>query len=204
MAPSSPIRLPPQPAADEPDGGAAGAVQPVQVVDDDEQRAARCRLAEQGQRCVQHRQAFRSRAGAKAERDLQRQPAGTRETAQIAGQRADELVQAGEADVRLVLHPAAPDHLEPGGGGHLRRRGQQGRLADAGLARQQQRRAIGTGLVEKRPEGGQLAVAADQAAGPDVDVQHRRRPSPWLGVARSSDRCYAPGSPRSWAGTSIN
>jgi hypothetical protein len=69
----------------------------------------------------------------------------------------------------------------PGSGGHLRRRGQQRRLADAGLARQQQRRAIGTGLVKKRPEGRQLAVPADQAAGPDVDVQHRRRPSPWPG-----------------------
>jgi hypothetical protein len=153
----------------------------VQVVDDDEQRAARCRLAEQRQRCVQHRQALRSRPGAEAERDLQRDAAGPRETAQIVGQRSDELVQAGEADVRLVLHPAAPDHLEPGGGRHLRRRGQQRRLADAGLARQQQRRAIGTGLVKKRPEGRQLAVPADQAAGPDANVQHRRRPSPWPG-----------------------
>jgi hypothetical protein len=36
----------PEPTADEPDGGAAGAVQPVQVVDDDEQRAPRCHLAE--------------------------------------------------------------------------------------------------------------------------------------------------------------
>jgi hypothetical protein len=98
---------------------------------------------------------------------------------QLVGQRSDELVQASEADVRLVLHPAGPDHLETSGCGHLRRRGQQCRLADARLARQQQRRAIDDGLIEKRPEGPQFAVTADQAAGPDVDVKHRRRPSPW-------------------------
>jgi len=102
------------------------------------------------------------------------------EAAQIVGQRADELVQAGEADVRLVLHPAAANYLESGGSGHFRRRGEQGRLADAGLARQQQRRAIDDRLIKKRPEGRQLTVATDQAVGPDVDVTHRRRPSPWL------------------------
>jgi hypothetical protein len=87
-------------------------------------------------------------------------------------------VQASEADVRLVLHPAGPDHLETGRRGHLRRRGQQCRLADARLARQQERGAIDDGLIEKRPEDRQLAVAPDQVVGPDVDVKHRRRPSP--------------------------
>jgi len=151
----------------------------VQVVDDNEQRAACCRLTEQRQRRVQHRQTLRGRAGADAERDLDRHPTGSRQAAQVIQQRANELVQASEADIRLVLHPTAADHLETGGRGHLRRRGQQCRLADAGLARQQQRRAVGSGLIKKRPEDRQFAVATDQAAGPDVDVKHRRRPSPW-------------------------
>jgi hypothetical protein len=49
-----------------------------------------------------------------------------------------------------------------------------------GLSRQQQRGAIDDGLIEKRPEDRQLAVATDQVVGPDIDVKHRRRPSPWL------------------------
>ena len=145
-----------------------------------------CRLAEHRQRRVQHRKALRGRAlrgGADAERSLHRHTTGPWEAAQIVGQRADELVQASEADVRLVLHPAATNHLETGGRGHFRRRGEQGRLADAGLARQQQRRAIDARLIKKRPEGRQLTVATDQAVGPDVDVTHRRRPSPWLSPA---------------------
>jgi hypothetical protein len=71
----------PQPPADEADDGTAGTVQPVQVVDDDEQRAARCRLTEQRERRAQHRQAVGRGTRAEAERDLDRRPTGRREAA---------------------------------------------------------------------------------------------------------------------------
>ena len=64
--------------ADEPDDRAGGAVEPVHVVDDDEQRGAGCRLAEQRQRCGQHREPVRCRAGPDAERHLDRARASGR------------------------------------------------------------------------------------------------------------------------------
>ena len=96
-----------QPPTDEPDHGTARTIQPVQVVDDDEQRCARRRLTEQRQRCAQHREAVRCRAGTDAERNLEHHTTAPWHASQIVGQRIDELVEAGEADVRLVLHAAA-------------------------------------------------------------------------------------------------
>ncbi len=101
-----------------------------------------------------------------------------RQTSQIVGQRIDELVEAGEADVRLVLHAAAMDHADTVDRGHPGRRNEQCRLANAGLTRQQQRRAIDGSLTEERSEGRQFAVATDQLAGPAVHVSHRPRPPP--------------------------
>ena len=148
----------------------------MQVVDDDEQRAARRRLTEQRQRCAQHREAVRCRAGTDAERNLERHATGPWDAPQIVGQRINELVEAGEADVRLVLHAAAMDHADTVGRGHLRRREQQCRLAHSGLARQQERRTTDSGLAEERIEGCQFAVATDQAVGPGTEINHRSRP----------------------------
>ena len=177
----------PEAPADEADDGAAGTVEPVHVVDDDEQRAARRRLTEQRKRRAHHRQALRCRAGADAERGLDRDSTGPRQTAQVVGQLVDELVEPGEADVRLVLHPAAADHPDAVGRGDVGRRDEEGRLADAGLTGQQQRRALGDGLTEKGAERRQLAIAADRGLVPAV----------WSAIGRSPlapDGCWLQGA----------
>ena len=142
-----------QPPADEPHHGTARTIQPVKVVDDDEQRAARRRLTEQRQRCTQHREAVRCRAGTDAERNLEHTATGPWDAPQIVGQRIDELVEAGEADVRLVLHSAAMDHADTVHRGHLRRRVQQCRLAHSRLARQHERRTAHRRGTEERHRG---------------------------------------------------
>ena len=72
--------------ADEPDDRAGGAIEPVHVVDDDEQRGAGCRLAEQLQRCGQHREPVRCGPGPDAERHLDRDARGPGELPQVVGQ----------------------------------------------------------------------------------------------------------------------
>jgi hypothetical protein len=61
-----------QPARDEPQRDGAGAVQPLQVINDHEHRAGCGRRAEKGKRRVGHDQAVRGRPRAQSQRDIQR------------------------------------------------------------------------------------------------------------------------------------
>ena len=81
---------------------------------------------------------------------------------QIIGQRVHDLVETGEADVGLVLHPTAMDHPDTGRGGYVRSREKQCRLAHPRLARQQKRRTPNSGSPEKRIKDPEFAVATSR------------------------------------------
>ena len=105
--------------------------------------------------------------------------------------------------------PAAMDHPDTVRRGHLRRRSEQGRLADSGLTRQHERRTTLRHGTEEGIEGAQLAIATDQAVGPGREINHpsvtpspscplptsrirfnaNKRPA--TGVPQSFDRCCA-------------
>jgi hypothetical protein len=102
-------------------------------------------------------------------------------TARRSGARPEPMPSATSIDARL--------------GGHLGRRDEQCRLADAGLARQQQRRAIDDGLVEKRLEGRQLAISTNEAVDighladamrPQATASAKSQPLRWPGSSRTS------------------
>ncbi len=77
--------------------------------------------------------------------------------------RAQQLVQAGERKLRLRLDPGGPQH--PQAGGVLGRVVEQGRLADAGLAAEHERRAgAGTGIVEQGADPRPFRLPAHQHA----------------------------------------
>lgn len=83
--------------------------------------------------------------GADALRDLDRRP--TEEVAQIRLKRVDELAEAGEAEVRLVVHAPAPDPTDTACCRPVHDRRRSRRRAEARLAGQHQRRS-GDGRVE--------------------------------------------------------
>ena len=99
--------------------------------------ALACRLAEQGEGRAQHGQPVGRWAGADAQGHVQRRSGRVGEAQQVVGERVDQLVQASEADVRLVLDATALDHPRSTLSRHRHRGIDQGRLADPRLAGEQ-------------------------------------------------------------------
>jgi hypothetical protein len=140
----------------------AGAVDPGQVIRDQQNRHSRGRVPQQRQRGVGHQQPVRRGPGAEAQGHPQGVPVGGAELVELVLQREQRLVEPGEADLSLELRAGhAQDHRP------RRRCGvgqdvQQRRLAHAGIARQEQRTAADRGLAEKLPQETEFPVPPDQ------------------------------------------
>ena len=130
-----------QPARREQHRLGGGAVEPVRVVDEAEQRRVLRRGGQQGQRRGVHREPVDRRAGlAPCRGGIQRGRLDGRQVVEVAQQRPGERGQAGERQVRLELGAGRAHDAKPG-----RVRGQvvqQGGLADARGPPQDHRAAV--------------------------------------------------------------
>ncbi len=156
----------PEPARDEGDDGRAGGIEPVQVLDDDEQRPARGRLLEEAQGRHADHQGVGGRPVLEAERDPERGPLTLGEPPQEVQHGVEELVQAREADALGGCSAVAEEGLQPRVPGDPAGEPGQRRLAHPGLADEQQRAARGARRGADQPrQGGDLLVSSDQARG---------------------------------------
>ena len=105
-------RLGEQPARDEPEHLRGGLVEPLEVVDDAQQRLLLGDLRQQAERGQADEEAVGRRAGREAERDPQRVLLRLRERVEAVEQRRAELMQPGERQLHLGLD--AGDLQRPG------------------------------------------------------------------------------------------
>jgi hypothetical protein len=124
-------------------------VEPLRVVDDTDQRLAVGGLGQQGEHRQPDEERLRRRASHQAEHDLKRLAARRRQPVQVGEQRPAELMEGGVRQLALRLGPGHPQHGQITG----RRRHvvQQRRLADAGLAEQEQRTAATPAYRAEQP-----------------------------------------------------
>lgn len=123
----------------------AGAeVQPVRVVDHQEQRAALRGVGEQGQRAERGQQGIGDRLGAvvESEHAEQRGPLAQGQPFGQVEEGPQQLVQSGEGEVRLALAPTAAQHPHPGPAGDADGGVEEGALARAGPSRHHQGRGL--------------------------------------------------------------
>ncbi len=159
-----------QSSGDETHRGPARLVDGMKVIDHEEQRPLLRGLVEQGQCRVKDGDPARRGTGAEPEGDLEGLPRGMRQTTELVRQRADELMESREADVRLVLVAAPADdphslrHRQLGG------RVQERRLAHARITGEQQGGSVHPGHVQERRKLGELALPADQSGRADAHV----------------------------------
>ena len=161
-----------EPAADEADDRGGGLVEPVHVVHDhEERRRGRC-PAEGGQGGVEDRQPVGGGTGREPQGDLEGGSPRGGQLLDVVAQRTDQLVQAREADVSLVLHPATPD--DPGAvrRGRPDRGIEERRLPDPGITGEEQGTAAGDGPAHEVVEDGELGGAPDQPCCLHVEVDH--------------------------------
>ena len=154
-----------QPAHHEADDLGARPVQPRQVVDDEQHRGLRGDPAQQHQHGGGDNEPVGCLALPQPESDLQRVAVRLAEFVDARQHGEQQLVERGEAQLRLELAARGAQDDQPA----LRRGGrggvQQGGLAQARVAGEQERAAPGGDLVEEAGQLVQFAVAADQGWG---------------------------------------
>lgn len=152
------------PPSDERQHGRAGAVDPWQVVDDDEDRASGGGSNEQLERGVRRQQLVRRGPLTQTEGHRERFGVGRPQAIDAIEEWAQELVQPGEADVGLELRTGRPQEPCAGtpriGGDHVEQRG----LADPGLARDQHGPAFPRRAVDERGEPLNVLLLPDELA----------------------------------------
>jgi hypothetical protein len=147
-------------------------VQPLRIVDEAEQRFSFGDFRHQGEGRQPHQEAFRGRAGTQPERHAQRSLLGFGQLVETTQQRAAQLVQTGERELRLGFHTHRGLHPEPRQTGGTAGLVEQGRLADARLPAHHQRPAApGSRLRQQQPDRLTLRAPAHEAV-------HRRSPPP--------------------------
>ena len=159
-----------QPFGFQPPGGKrervqGGAVKPLGVVDQDQQRAVLRQQRQQGQ----HRQPGQQRIGGhriggQRERTEQRVHLPVRQGRHPVQHRPQQQVETGERQVPLGLPAGRGQHPQPRRPGLPFRIGQQDGLAHPCLAQQHQHPAVRRGRIHQPPQPGQLAVPADDLA----------------------------------------
>ena len=162
-----PDRLGQQPARHERQRLRRGAVEPLGVVDQADQRLLAPDLGQQPEQRQADQEAIRRRARAQAERGAQRVALGVGQRVEPVEHRRAQLLQRGERQPGLGLHARGARDAAIGRPlGHV---GQQRRLADPRLAAQHQRPALaGAHRVQQPVERFALAVTAQEHQGPNL------------------------------------
>ena len=139
-----------------------GPVEPLRVIDQAGQRLVLRRGGQQAQHRQPDQEPIRRRALPHAERDRERVALRSRQLVQPAEHRHAQLVQPGERQLHLGLHPPGPDHPKP----HrpAGRIVQQRRLPDPGLAAHDQHGAATPARLIQHPiQHRPLPVAIQQS-----------------------------------------
>lgn len=131
-----------QPAGDETQDGRARPIQPVKVVDDQQERLLGGHPAQQEQRRVGHDQPTGRRTTSETQRHTQRLPVRRIQLLDRSQQGEEDLVQPGEAEGPLEFRARGPQDPGPARGSEPADGVQQGRLADTGLAPEQHRPTV--------------------------------------------------------------
>ncbi|GAA1225320.1 hypothetical protein GCM10009665_14600 [Kitasatospora nipponensis] len=171
-----------EPAADEPADVGAGVVQPLAVVDDEQQRPLLSRRAQQVEDDDAEVHDRRRPAGRPTEHGVERQAGGAGrpsvpELPAVREQRVEELVQTGVGQPGLRLDPGGAYHQVAVPGRELRRQVEQGALADARLSPEHQ--GLSVGGPHERGQPRPLAVPTDHHHA----RFHARLPPPARGAA---------------------
>ena len=128
-----------------------------------------------------------------AERHAERRVLRLRQRLEPAEDRSKELVEAGERQVCLGPDAGRPEDSHPRGSGHLDGPFQQRRLADPGIAADQERSAAGRRLGDEAGDDPQLPVPAEDPFRSDHRRMFARQATSTLGLsviaAASSLRC---------------
>ena len=146
-----------------------GAVEPVRVVDHDQQRPRGGGRADQPEEAGEGRQPLVDDALAYTQRERRRdrRRLRLREPGEPGEQRARQLAERGERQLGLGLDSGRADHRHPGAA--PARLEQERRLADPGLAPHEQgATSAPAGVVEQRLDALQLGFPTDQHGGPTL------------------------------------
>lgn len=172
-----PDRLGLQPSRHEGQRQRRGVIQPLCVIHDTKQRPLVGHLREQTQHRQPDEEPIWGGAGANPEYDLERLALRIRERPQAIEHRSAQLMQAGEGQLHLRLHPHRSDD------GQIRRRFdqvfEQRRLPDPSLAPQHQRPAVAAAdrrdqVVQQRALA-RTAAEADRPARSAITAPHRQQ-----------------------------
>ena len=120
-----------------------------------------CRLRQQSENRERHEERVRSRARAEPEGDIERVALRTRQSLTECKDRRAELLNRSERELHLALDPGGADDSQRRG--LLDRVVEQRRLADAGLAMDDERAAVSVaGGLHQPVKGRSLALPAQQ------------------------------------------
>jgi hypothetical protein len=155
-----PHRLRQQATCNKRQGQRRGLIQPLRVIDDTQQRTLLGHLREQTQHRQPDEKPIRGFTGAQPEHDLHGLLLRRGEPLEPVEQRPAQLMQTGERQLHVRLHPHRPDE------GQVRRRRdqvfQQRRLPDPSLAPQHERPALAA--ADRRDQVVQQRALASPAA----------------------------------------
>ena len=140
-------------------------VEPVRVLHDQQEGGRGGGLRHEIEHGQRDQEAIGRGRVAHPERRQERRALGRRELRGAAEDRAQQLVQARERQVRLGLDAGRPQHLHLARGRALGHRGQQRGLADTRLAAHDERAASIAHPVDERREQCDLAITAEDAVG---------------------------------------
>ena len=121
-----------EPPGDEDERVCGCVVEPLGIVDEAQERPIFRGLGEQAQDCERDEEAVLASPRCQAERSTEGGGLRSRKALDVPENRADDLVQSGERELRLRFHPGAAEHAHVAG--LVARVLQKRRLADARLA----------------------------------------------------------------------
>jgi hypothetical protein len=126
-------------------------VEPVRVLDEEEQRCVAGHVGQEIERCHGDPVVLRRDVVRQSERGVERVPLDRRQIGCAFAHRTQQLMQPGKGQVCLGLNASRGEHGHAPLARGPRGLGQQPRLADPGLAAKHERLAARRDLVEERP-----------------------------------------------------
>jgi hypothetical protein len=153
-------RLRLQPPREEGDHVGRGSVEPMRVLDHEEQRCPRCDLGQEIERGQGDEEGVRNGAVPEAEGGGEHLALGRRQERDVPPYRPQQLVQACELQARLRLDPGGPQDAQSrsGRGKH----GEQVRFPDPRLTPEHDGASALADPVEKLVESAKLRVSTDE------------------------------------------
>ena len=168
-----------KPAGHERQGVQRFGVEQVRIIDDTHHGPFLTRSREQAQHPQPDQEPIRWRPLGRTGRNPQRAPLPRWKQSQVGPERHHEPLQRRVGDGRLRLIAVSTQHIEPDQLGC--RGGQQRRLSNAGLPRQQQSPTLPIpGMRKKHLNLQQLLITAQQSSAPAMNADSSHAWSPWV------------------------